>query len=140
MPTSDGMNISASGLSAQRARLNVIAENIANANTTRTAGGGPYLRRVARLEAETPSFARLVSGEIETRGVRVASIAEVQDVRRVYSPGHPDADRNGYLLMPAINAVAEMTDMMAATRAYEANVTAMQALKNMAQKALELGR
>ena len=134
------MSISASGLSAQRTRLNVIAENLANANTTRTETGGPYRRRVTRLESEAPPFAALLSGEAGQRGVKVGSVAAVPETRRQYMPGHPDADKEGYVELPNVNPVMEMTDMLAATRAYEANVSAIQAMKAMAQKALELGR
>lgn len=134
------MTISATALSAQRTRLNVIAENLANANTTRTESGGPYRRRAVRLESEAPSFAALLPGEAQLRGVRVGAVTETGDTRRQYMPGHPDADRDGYIEMPNVNPVMEMADMMAATRAYEANVSAIQALKSMAQKALELGR
>jgi len=136
------MSISASALSANRVRLNVIAENLANANTTRTENGTPYRRRVTRLESEAPPFASLLPGApgAEGRGVRVAGVTPVGETRRQYMPGHPDADRDGYVELPNVNPVVEMTDMMAATRAYEANVTAIQALKSMAQKALELGR
>ena len=140
MNPGDPLSISASALAAQRTRMNVIAENLANVDTTRTEAGGPYRRRVARIESDTPSFARLVGGETGTRGVRVAGVTTINETRRVYTPGHPDADPSGYVDMPNVNAVLEMTDMMAATRAYEANVTAIQALKSMAQKALELGR
>jgi flagellar basal-body rod protein FlgC len=134
------MHISATGLSAQRARLNVIAENLANANTTRTETGGPYRRRVVRLQSEAPPFATLLSGEAGQRGVKVGSVATIPETRRQYMPGHPDADKEGYVEMPNVNPVMEMTDMLAATRAYEANVSAVQAMKAMAQKALELGR
>lgn len=140
MNPGDPLSISASALAAQRTRMNVIAENLANVDTTRTEAGGPYRRRVTRIESDTPTFARLVTGEPETRGVRVAGVTTIGETRRVYTPGHPDADASGYVDMPNVNAVLEMTDMMAATRAYEANVTAIQALKSMAQKALELGR
>ncbi len=134
------LSISASALSAQRTRLNVIAENLANANTTRTEAGGPYHRRVVRLESEAPPFASLLPGEPQLRGVRVGAVTAVPETRRQYMPGHPDADPEGYVEMPNVNPVLEMAEMMAATRAYEANVTAIQALKGMAQKALELGR
>jgi flagellar basal-body rod protein FlgC len=134
------MSISASALSAQRTRLNVIAENLANANTTRTETGGPYQRRVVRLESEAPLFASLLPEAQHLRGVKVGAVLTVPETRRQYMPGHPDADADGYVEMPSVNPVLEMAEMMAATRAYEANVTAIQALKGMAQKALELGR
>jgi flagellar basal-body rod protein FlgC len=134
------MAISGSALSAQRTRLNVIAENLANANTTRTENGGPYRRRIVRLESEAPLFASLLPQEPQARGVKVGAVIPVAETRRQYMPGHPDADPDGYVEMPSVNPVMEMAEMMAATRAYEANVTAIQALKGMHQKALELGR
>ena len=140
MPDGDPLSISASALAAQRVRLNVITENLANTNTTRMEGGGPYRRRVARFEADGPAFASLLAGETSGRGVRVAGISTVPGAVRVYHPGHPDADGTGFVDMPNVNPVVEMADLMAATRAYEANVSAIQALKSMSQKALELGR
>jgi flagellar basal-body rod protein FlgC len=139
MPQEDALSISASALAVQRTRINVIAENIANAQTSRTAAGGPYRRRVVNVGAET-SFATIVGAQMEPRGVKVSSIAEVGGTRRSYLPGHPDADADGYLDLPDINPVSEMTDLMAATRAYEASVTAIQAAKAMANRALEIGR
>jgi len=136
----DALSISASALAAQRTRLNVIAENLAHANTTRTESGGPYRRRVVRFEAEAPLFAALLPGEPHPRGVRVSAVTVVGETRRQYAPGHPDADADGYVELPNVNPVLEMAEMMAATRAYEANVSAIQALKSMAHKALELGR
>lgn len=136
----EALNISASALSAQRTRLNVIAENLANANTTKTVQGGPYRRRVARLESEAPPFASLLPDQQSLRGVKVTGVATLPETRRAFLPGHPDADHDGYVEMPNINPVMEMTDMMAATRAYEANVSAIQAMKSMAVKAMELGR
>jgi flagellar basal-body rod protein FlgC len=137
----DAFSVSASALSANRTRLNVIAENLANAHTTKTSRGGPYHRRVVRLESEAAPFLFLVGGlEHEVKGVRVASVTEIRDTRRVHLPGHPDADGDGYVNMPNVNPISEMTDLLAATRAYEANVSAIQAAKSMAQKALELGR
>jgi flagellar basal-body rod protein FlgC len=136
----DALQISASALAAQRARMTAITENLANANTTRTVEGGPYRRRIARLESETPPFATLLVGRMEPRGVRVSIVPDSSPGRRTYLPGHPDADTAGYVLMPNVNPIHEMTDLMVATRAYEANVTAIQAVKSMAQKALEIGR
>ena len=140
MPNLDPLAVSASALAAQRTRLNVITENLANANTTRMATGGPYQRKVVRFEAEGPAFASLLAGEGKSRGVRVAEVATVPGAVRIYHPGHPDADGSGYVNMPNVNPIVEMTDLMAATRAYEANVSAIQAAKSMAQKALEIGR
>jgi flagellar basal-body rod protein FlgC len=138
MGTISSLDISASGLSAQRQRLDVIANNIANANTTRTLQGGPYQREQvifsARLEASS-------IGQPQPAGVDVPSIStDPTPPRSVYDPGHPDADAKGYVQMPNVNIVQEMVDMVSATRAYEANVTAMNAAKTMAVKALELGR
>lgn len=137
---SDPIGVSASALAANRTRLNVIAENLANANTTRTASGGPYRRRVATMESEAPAFSALLTGQDQAKGVRVGAIVETGGTRRAFLPGHPDADREGYVEMPDINPIAEMTDLMTATRAYEANVSAIQAAKSMASKALEIGR
>jgi flagellar basal-body rod protein FlgC len=139
MPPADPLSISASALAVQRTRINVIAENIANAQTTRTASGGPYRRRVVTVAPEG-GFAALVAGPAEPRGVRVAGIVEVGGTRRSYTPGHPEADREGYVELPDVNPVSEMTELMAATRAYEASVAAIQAAKSMAQRALEIGR
>ncbi len=127
----DAFDISASGLSAQRARLDIIAENIANVETTRTPGGGPY----RRLQ---PVFASRAgrSGGVETVGIAV----DPGDPRRVYQPGHPDADRDGFVAYPNVNIVEEMVDLVSATRSYEANAAAYNAAKTMAQRALDLGR
>lgn len=129
------LGISASGLSAQRARMDAIANNIANANTTRTPEGGPYRRqRVLVREARDPATG-------EPLGVRVVGMARDQTPpRRVYDPGHPDADESGYVELPNVNVIAEMIDMLSATRAYEANATAIDAAKEMANRALDIGR
>jgi flagellar basal-body rod protein FlgC len=162
----NGMNISASGLSAQRVRLNVIASNLANAETTRTEDGGPYQRqRVILKEDKSDPQQRFVFGPDKMRGyttqsnhipipepglpidkdhigsgVEVASIQpDGAPPRWVHDPDHPDANEQGYVAMPNVNVVEEMTDMISATRAYEANVTALNATKTMIMKALELG-
>src|ERR1041384_7361789 len=140
MPNVDPLALSASALAAQRTRLNVITENLANANTTRMTNGGPYQRKVVRFESDGPAFASVLAGEGQSRGVRVAEVTTVPGALRIYHPGHPDADVHGYVNMPHVNPIVEMTDLMAATRAYEANVSAIQATKSMAQKALEIGR
>ena len=138
------IDASASGLTAERLRLDVISNNIANANTTRTVEGGPYRRQMVVFEPRegTASFAQVLSQQIDTgNGVRVVGITkDTSPTRRVYDPNHPDADANGYVEMPNINIVSEMVDMMTATRAYEANVTAVNAAKTMALKALDIGR
>jgi flagellar basal-body rod protein FlgC len=141
------LGISRSALQAERLRMDVVANNLANLNSTRTeAGDGPYQRQtvVFRAENGTPSFQALLArqtGGSASGGVAVDSIeTDAAPPRRVYEPGHPDADAEGYVLYPHIDVATEMTDMMSANRAYTANVTAMNAIKGMAQKALEIGR
>ena len=137
----DALDASGSALSAERVRMDVTAENLANAQSTRTANGqGPYRRKeVVMQEASAgvgPNFADSLQA---ARGVKVAGI--VQDPtpsRRVYDPGHPDADKQGYVLMPNVNTVTEMTDLIGASRAYEANVTAMQTTKAMFARTLDI--
>lgn len=141
------LDASASGLTAQRLRMDIISQNIANVNTTRTENGTPYRRKVAVFEekADTRPFAEYLkdaagAGE-QAGGVRVTRIEEDQSpFKRVYDPGHPDADAEGYVEMPNVDTVVEMVNMISATRAYEANVTAANATKSMASKALEIGR
>lgn len=129
------MQISASGLTAERLRLDLISSNIANAQSTRTAEGGPY-RRKAAVFAEAMDKARGAG-----QGVQVAAITEDRTPPRlVYQPEHPDANEEGYVEYPNVNIIQEMVDMITATRAYEANVTAMNASKNMFLKALEIGK
>lgn len=134
----------ASGLTAERLRMDVISNNIANANTTRTAEGGAYRRQIVVFEPRSgqQSFAQVLSQQMDTgSGVKVAGITkDTTPTRRVYEPNHPDADKDGYVEMPNINIVSEMVDMITATRAYEANVTAVNAAKSMALKALEIGK
>ena len=143
-------NISASGLEAQRIRMNVIANNIANAQTTRTEDGGPYRRRAAVFEAvggTKSRFARVLEGAEKVRvlggGVRVSEILEATDAEAfmdVFEPSHPDADAKGMVKKPNIRVVDEMVNLIDASRAYEANVTAMNTTKQMATKTLEIGR
>lgn len=126
----NGFDISASGLLAQRIRIDTIAANLANAETTRTAGGGPYQRK-------QPVFQE----DLEHGGVTITEIvADPRPPTRVYQPGHPDADTTGYVLMPNVDPMEEMVNLVAASRAYEANVTALNATKAMVRKSLELGR
>jgi flagellar basal-body rod protein FlgC len=144
MMDSTAFAISASGLRAQRLRMDVITANLANAESTRTPEGGPYRRRDVVLEA-TPdggSFdALLEPGGAETTVVRVTRVVEDQrPPRMVFDPGHPDANADGYVPMPNINVVTEMVDLMAATRAYEANVAALNATKRVLEAALGIGR
>ena len=136
----DTFNIAASGLSAERERLHTIATNMANARTTRTPEGGPYQRRIPIFSAESidPFGAEM---DRASQRVEVSEIAiDPRPPVRVFEPGHPDADASGYVSYPDINVLQEMVDMMTATRAYEANVTAMNAAKNMALKALDILR
>lgn len=134
------INISASGLTAERLRLDTIANNLANINTTRTAEGGPY-RRQSVIFAERLEKAIGSPAKFRGAGVQVVEIAhDPGEPRRVYDPSHPDAGDDGYVNYPNINVVNEMVDMITATRAYEANITAINAAKTMALKALEIGR
>jgi flagellar basal-body rod protein FlgC len=140
--------ISASGLTAQRLRMDVVANNIANVNTTRTAEGGPYRRQRVVFEPrrEESQFLLPLTTEAKRRGqvaqgVRVVAVsADPSPPKLVYDPGHPDADAQGYVRMPNITLVNEMVDMISATRAYEANIAALNAAKSMAAKALEIGK
>ena len=140
------MDISGSALTATRLRLDTIANNLANANTTRTAQGGPYRRQMVVYAPRGEQVQWMYPGiepspEFRGRGVRVAGVVDDPSAfKRVYDPGHPDADTSGYVSMPNVNPVTEMVDMMAATRAYEANVSAITAARSMAERALEIGR
>lgn len=137
------MQISSSGLTAQRMRMDVIAENLANINTTRTAQGEPYQRRyVVMQQREADNFSSILRGAVhdsEGRGVRVTEIRTDESPFKLnYDPEHPDANEEGYVRMPNVDLAVEMVDMMAATRSYEANITALNAFKAMALKALEI--
>ena len=146
------LDISATALTAQRLRMDIISNNLANVNTTRTEKGGAY-RRQMPVFVERPgelSFRQVLQktlgGQEEQedllgRGVRVTEIIEDQTpLKMVYNPDHPDANKDGYVAMPNVNTVMEMVDMISATRAYEASVTAVNSAKSMAMKALEIGR
>ena len=157
-----GLNISANGLSAQRRRMNAIAENLANADTSRTEEGGPYRRKIVQLKAKGE---HLFSSIVRQAGIKLATTAEghfqgdslesseqsdlpgtieaqetrdVSPPRMVYDPGNPDADQNGYVNMPNVNIVTEMVNMISASRAFEANVVSINAAKNMAKDSLEI--
>lgn len=130
-----GLRVSASALGAERLRLNVIAENIANAETTRTPEGGPYRRREVILASGLPGPGE---GQAE-RGVRVAGVLpDPTPAKLVYDPSHPDANAEGYVAMPNVDVPAEVVDMMAATRAYEANALALQSQRKLQERSLEL--
>ena len=144
-----GMEISASALTAQRLRMNVTAENLANAETTKTADGTPYRRKEVYLEAvrAQPSFGAQLSkamgggAGVAPGGVQAKAITEdPTDGKLVYDPSHPDANEQGYVRMPNVDTVTEMVDLIDAQRAYEANVTAMSASKQMFAKTLEILR
>ncbi len=126
-----------SGLTAHRLWMDVIAENLANVNTTRTPEGGPYIRRVPLFSERLDDFMRRGPGD----GVRVVEIAEDdQPPRLAYEPDHPDADASGYVAYPNVNVVREMADMMVASRAYEANLAVVESAKTMFNGALEILR
>jgi flagellar basal-body rod protein FlgC len=143
-----GMEISASALTAQRLRMNVTAENIANAETTKGADGNPYRRKEVTLESvgQAGTFGSQLSramgsSGVAPGGVQATEITEDQtNGKLVYDPSHPDADEQGYLRMPNVDTVTEMVDLIDAQRAYEANVTAMSAAKQMFAKTLEILR
>lgn len=137
-----GINISASGLTAQRLRMDTIANNVANANTTRTEDGGPYRRKIPVFATQMEeALSKQNSDDTQLgEGVKVVEIRESDKPPKLeYNPSHPDANQAGYLAKPNINIVSEMTDMISATRSYEANVTALESGKQMAKSALKLG-
>ena len=140
----DSLSISATGLSAQRLRMNLISSNMANANTTRTETGEPYRRKDVVFEAApTQAFKDTLDAEMgkDGQGVKVAGIIEDdKPFIQKYDPGHPDADENGYIRLPNVNIVEEMVNMISASRSFEANATAVRATKDMAGIALEIGR
>ena len=131
----DAFAISGSGMTAERLRMDVIASNLANADSTQAANGQPYRRRMVVLQAGSPSFDQVLSG------VKVTGIVEDQSpLRRVYDPSHPDADAQGYVTLPNVNPVTEMVDLITSSRGYEANVTAMNAAKQMFSKTFDILR
>ena len=142
-------DINASGMTAQRYRMDIISENVANANTTRTEDGSPYRRKVVSFMEKSgqTSFGRAL-GKAAYRygytgtGVKVAGVYEdhVTEMNKVYDPSHPDADEDGYVTGPNVNIITEMTNMIDASRAWEANSTAFNASKSIALKGLELGK
>jgi len=160
-PLFSSMDISATGLTAQRNRMNAIAQNIANTETTRTDEGGPYRRRITVLSSigQTKEFKALFTGEKMrlavtngdhlqptyqrreqemVQGVSSGEVIDQSPPRMIYNPSHPDANEDGYVAMPNINIVTEMVDMIAASRSYEANVTALQAAKANARTAIDI--
>jgi flagellar basal-body rod protein FlgC len=147
----DAIDASGSGLTAERMRMDVTSENLANAETTKAADGQPYRRKEVVLQEAGGSgsdFASVLSSVqgggssgATVNGVKVSGIVEDSSpLKRIYDPGHPDADKDGYVTMPNVNTVTEMTDLISSSRAYEANVTAMQTAKTMFSKTLDLLR
>jgi flagellar basal-body rod protein FlgC len=151
-----GFNIAASGMTAQRYRMDIISENIANANTTRTEDGTPYVRKVVTFaeKGKTTDFGSILdnqllnahvdtlSGQTTGGGVKVTGVYEDKETPMtvVYDPSHPDADADGYVTMPNVNIITEMTNMIDASRAFEANNTALTAIKSMAMDGLQIGQ
>jgi flagellar basal-body rod protein FlgC len=138
------LNVSASGLHAHRRKMDVIAENLANTETTRTEAGGPYRRRMVVFEAKPAESFRALFDRLreDAGGVTVSEIVQASDApRMVYNPAHPDADpESGYVAMPNINLLTEMADMVVARRSYDAGVTALSTTRGMMLKALEIGK
>lgn len=146
----NALNISASGLTAQSLRMDLIAQNIANVNTTRDEDGDVYRRKTVVFQEKNDNAFQFALEQQQSRratqvngnGVKVTAIVEdhVTAMTKVYDPSHPDADEDGYVTYPNVNTVTEMTNLIDATRSYEANVTAFNATKNMLLKGLELGK
>ena len=140
-------NINASGLTAQRYRMDIISENVANANTTRTEDGTPYRRKVVTFEEKGAgtsfgSVFKNARNRYTGNGVKVSAVHEDtwSEMKMVYDPSHPDADENGYVLYPNVNIITEMTNLIDASRSYEANSTAFTASKSIAMKGLQVGQ
>ncbi|MFP4697241.1 MAG: flagellar basal body rod protein FlgC [Eubacteriales bacterium] len=141
----NSLNVNASGLTAQRLRMDIISQNIANINTTRTENGQPYQRKIAIFEEDKNQFHNILNEKMNQDngggGVKISRIIEdSKPFKREYNPNHPDADEDGYVLMPNVELIEEMTNMISANRSYEANVTAINSNKGMAMKALEIGK
>lgn len=139
------INISTTALTAEKTRIDIIAKNMANANTTRTTGGTPYRRQMVVFEEAKPnSFSKYLDkhlSNINGQGVKISRIVEDESpFKLVYEPGHPDADENGYVRLPNVDIMKEMVDLISAQRAYDANITAISTSKSMLMKALEIGR
>lgn len=144
----DALSVSASGMSAQRARTELLVENLANSDTTRTPEGGPYRRKDAVFMADTESaqFSSLFESQLNANGngpvgVRVAEVVtDTREPEKRYLPGHPDADKDGYVAFPRMNPAEDMVDLLGASRSYQANVAAISAVKDMISKSMELFR
>jgi flagellar basal-body rod protein FlgC len=139
----NSLSVSASGMSAQRQRAEILVENLANSETTRTPEGGPYRRKdvVFQSAPQTSPFASVFEAELEGNGVEVSGVVEDdQEADKRYLPGHPDADANGYVAFPRMNPASDMVDLMGASRGYQANVAAMGAVKDMITRSIDLLR
>lgn len=140
----NAMNVSASGMTAQQLRSDIISQNIANVNTTRGTDGRPYVRKTVVFEEKgTTSFSGVLKNALATsNGVKVTKIIEDTEtpMRKVYEPSHPDADKEGYVSYPNVDTVSEMTNLIDSSRAYEANITCFNGAKAMELKALEIGK
>ena len=139
----NSMYVSSTGMTAQRTRMDVISQNIANVNTTRDASGNVYKRKMVVFQEKTQvPFDNILTNKINTyeaNGVRITRVVEDRsEGRMVYDPGHPDADENGYVTYPNVDTVTEMTNLIDSSRAYEANATAFNTAKSIAMKGLEL--
>jgi flagellar basal-body rod protein FlgC len=139
------LSVSASGMSAERTRAALLAENLANAETTRTPEGGPYRRKDAVFQSDAVSspFASVFQTAVGTEGTGVTVSEIVQDTRepeRRYQPGHPDADKDGYVAFPRVNPAEDMVDLMTSARGFQANVAAISAVKDMISRSIDLLR
>ncbi len=139
------ISVSASGMEAQRTRAELLVENLANAETTRTPGGGPYRRKDAVFTTDSPEtpFQSIFNSQVgsTSAGVAVSEITvDQRDPEQRYMPGHPDADARGYVAFPRINPAEDMVDLMSASRSYQANVAAISAVKDMIQRSIDLFR
>lgn len=143
------LNISASGMTAQQLRSDIIAQNIANVNTTRTEDGTPYRRKNVVFAEKSNNYVNsfdnvltAATKSIAGQGVKVTQVVEDDKtaMKMVYDPAHPDADENGYVTYPNVNVITEMTDLIDASRSYEANITSFNATKTMLSKGLEVGK
>lgn len=139
------LSVSASGMSAQRERTELLVENLANSDTTRTPEGGPYRRKdvVFESDPESAGFSSMYETQMNSGavGVKVAQVvADTREPEKRYMPGHPDADKDGYVSFPRMNPAEDMVDLLGASRSYQANVSAISAVKDMIQKSLELFR
>lgn len=142
----NALSVSASGMSAERTRAQILVENIANADTTRTAEGGPYRRQDVVFQSEQvgTSFSSVLSSEMPGdagNGVGIADVVQdSSEPEKRYLPGHPDADKDGYVAFPKVNPAEDMVDLLGASRSYQANISAISAVKDMIQRSIDLFR